>query len=92
MRLEEAKHIEFLLKKFTGNKTKSEVLLNLGSSTGDFRKIQQPHINSYVFQPLKESIYKTIHFDLKSDEGVDISGNIFDLETQKTLKKINLVL
>ncbi|MDA7579212.1 hypothetical protein N8725_01155 [Alphaproteobacteria bacterium] len=88
MRLEEAKHIEFLLNEYTGKKTKPEVLLNLGSSTGDFRKVQQPHIERYVFQPLKRSIYKTIHFDIKSDEGVDISGNIFDPETQNTLKKI----
>jgi len=88
MRLEEAKHIEFLLNEFTGKKTNPEVVLNLGSSTGDFRKVQQPHIDRYVFEPLNESIYRTIHFDLKSEEGVDLSGNIFDLETQKTLKKI----
>lgn len=88
MRLEEAKHIEFLLSKFTGNKTNLEILLNLGSSTGDFRKVQQPHIDQYVFEPLNASTYRTIHFDLKSAEGVDISGNIFDLKTQKILKEI----
>ncbi|MFT4803067.1 MAG: hypothetical protein ACI9YE_000256 [Psychroserpens sp.] len=87
MRLEEAKQIKCILKKYTGNDSKSEVLLNVGSSTANFRDIQQPHINKYVFQPLDDLGYSTIHFDLKRADGVDISGNIFDLETQKTLKK-----
>jgi len=87
MRLEEAKHIKYILAKYTGNNRKLEVLLNLGSSTGDFRKIQQPHIDKYIFKPLDKTIYQTIHFDLKNDIGVDLSGNIFDVETQKTLLK-----
>jgi hypothetical protein len=87
MRLEEAQHIQYIIDKYTGNNTKSEVLLNLGSSTGRFRKIQQPHIDRYVFQPLDKSIYQTIHFDLKSEDGIDLSGNIFDVEVQHTLKK-----
>ena len=87
MRIEEAKHIKCILEKYTGNSSTSEVLLNLGSSTEDFRKIQQPHIDRYVFQPLDKLKYNTIHFDLKSDKGVDISGNIFDSEVQNKLKE-----
>lgn len=92
MRIEEAKYIRKLLKKHTNDS--KITLLNLGSSTKHFRKIEQPHIDSEIFYPLKELNYKIVHFDLKDADGVDISGNIFDLKIQKKLQTIrpNLLL
>ena len=89
MRIEEAIHIKNILKKYTGKTFRSEVLLNLGSSTEFFRKIEQPHIDKFLFQPLDNKKYKLIHFDLKSNDGVDISGDIFSKKIQKKLKELN---
>ena len=89
MRIEEAIHIKRKLKKFTGKSSKLEVVLNLGSSTEFFRKTEQPHIDKFLLQPLDNMKYKVIHFDLKSNNGVDISGDIFSKNIQKKLKKLN---
>jgi hypothetical protein len=86
MRIEEAKYIGELIKKY---KSKEEVsLLNIGSSTEDFRKNIKPHIDAELFSPLKNLNIKITHFDLKDDDGVDISGDIFDSNTQIKLKLV----
>jgi SAM-dependent methyltransferase len=53
-------------------------VLNLGSSTHHFRTVEQPYIHALVFAPLAARGVKVVHSDLKSAEGVDISGDIFD--------------
>jgi hypothetical protein len=53
-------------------------ILNLGSSTRHFRTVKQPHIQRLVFGPLEARGVRVIHSDLKVDDGVDVSGNIFE--------------
>ena len=53
-------------------------LLNLGSSTREFREIQQPFVEALVFKPLAERGVRVIHSDIKEGEGVDIACDIFD--------------
>lgn len=53
-------------------------VLNLGSSTHRFRTVEQPHIENFVFAPLARRGVRVVHSDLKSADGVDISGDIFD--------------
>ena len=53
-------------------------IINLGSSTRDFRTRVQPYIQDLVFGPLEARGVKVIHSDLKAGDGVDISGDIFD--------------
>jgi SAM-dependent methyltransferase len=53
-------------------------VLNLGSSTHRFRTVEQPHIQKLVFGPLAERGVRVVHSDLKSADGVDVSGDIFD--------------
>jgi SAM-dependent methyltransferase len=53
-------------------------LLNIGSSTLQFRKYQQPHIEKYIFDPLNKIGAKVLHLDLKANEGVDIVGSLDD--------------
>lgn len=53
-------------------------LINLGSSTRDFRTRVQPYIQDLVFGPLEARGVKVVHSDLKAGDGVDISGDIFD--------------
>lgn len=52
--------------------------LNLGSSTDKFRRSDQPHIQEFIFSPLKARGVEVIHSDLKSQDGVDIAGDIYD--------------
>jgi hypothetical protein len=92
MRIEEAKYIGDLVKRFTDNK---EVrLLNVGSSSEDFRKKIGPYIDEEIFAPIKKLNVKVTHFDLKDEEGVDIAGDIFDSAIQEKLKNLrpNLIL
>ena len=51
-------------------------VLNIGSSTGDYRKNVQPYIEQNVFLPLKEKGIPVFHLDNKNGEGVDFVGNI----------------
>lgn len=92
MRTEEAKYIGNLVRRYKGHE---EVrLLNVGSSTEEFRKIASPHIDEEIFSPIENSNIKITHFDLKDAVGVDISGNIFDAKTQAKLRAVrpNLIL
>jgi SAM-dependent methyltransferase len=53
-------------------------LLNLGSSTLDFRRSAKPHIEVRLFAPLAAAGIEIVHCDLKAGEGVDLSGDILD--------------
>lgn len=53
-------------------------LLNIGSSTGEFRRTQKPHIEAELFGPLAAQGVRVRHLDRKAAEGVDIVGDIAD--------------
>lgn len=53
-------------------------LLNLGSSTGDFRLVTKPHIEASLFAPLRRAGVEVVHCDIKQDEGVDLVGDVTD--------------
>jgi hypothetical protein len=53
-------------------------LLNLGSSTLQFRTLGQPHIDRYVFAPLRARGCEIIHTDIKCEPGVDLVGDLTD--------------
>lgn len=53
-------------------------LLNVGSSTLDFRTRVQPYIEQNVFEPLRRRGGKVYHLDIKPDPGVDIVGDLLD--------------
>ncbi|HST35745.1 MAG TPA: hypothetical protein VLK25_03845 [Allosphingosinicella sp.] len=61
-------------------------LLNLGSSTGAFRKGAKPHIEARLFAPLRAAGIAVTHCDLKAGEGVDIAGDILDPAVRDRLK------
>ena len=64
-------------------------LLNLGSSTKDFREKVQPWIDDIIFNPFSNKGKKVLHSDLKEGDGVDLPGNIFDKEFEEQLKNMN---
>jgi hypothetical protein len=63
-------------------------LLNLGSSTREFREVEKPHIETRLFAPLRAAGISVFHCDLKEGEGVDLSGDILDPEVSARLKQM----
>jgi hypothetical protein len=61
-------------------------LLNLGSSTGVYRRERKPHIERLLFAPLRETGVAVDHCDLKPGEGVDISGDFMDASLRAELR------
>jgi len=62
-------------------------LLNIGSSTAEFRERKQPHIDREIFAPLRAKGVEIIHADLKTAPGVDIAGDLGDPAIQARLRE-----
>ena len=63
-------------------------LVNIGSSTGDFRERIQPWIDEAIFKPLRERGVEVVHVDLKTDPGVDMIANILEDEGFERLRAL----
>jgi hypothetical protein len=61
-------------------------LLNIGSSTREFREIRQPHIERLIFAPMRKTGVEVIHTDLKPEAGVDVDGDLMDASVQAQLR------
>jgi hypothetical protein len=61
-------------------------LLNLGSSTGEFRERTKPHIERELFAPLRATGVAVFHSDLKQADGIDLAGDILDPAVRADLK------
>lgn len=75
MLVKEAKLIGNILENIQ-SKYKRLTILNLGSSTDDFRKRQQPYISKYIFSHLDINVTRVVHVDLKDELGVDVVADI----------------
>lgn len=53
-------------------------LLNVGSSTLEFRTKTQPYIDNNIFAPLRSRGGRIYHLDIKPAPGVDIVGDLLD--------------
>ena len=73
--------------KALGDRTVAELspMLNLGSSTLEYRTVTCPHIDQLLFSPLAEKGVRVIHSDLKANPGVDIVGDILSFDIRKQL-------
>lgn len=58
----------------------SGVVLNIGSSTHEFRTVQQPYIEEKIFRPLQERGFKILHVDQKAALGVDLVGDLSEAD------------
>jgi hypothetical protein len=70
----EAAWLETLL----GEKTAEDLspLLNVGSSTSDFREIEQPWTERRLFAPLRARGVRIVHLDAREGNGIDIKADI----------------
>jgi len=60
-------------------------VLNLGSSTLEYRTLTCPHIDSFMFRPLAEKGVRVLHADMKEGVGIDVVGSVLDESTQAKL-------
>lgn len=65
-------------------------LLNVGSSTAEFREAMQPHIHEEVFEPLQRRGGRICHVDIKAAPGVDLVGNLLDPGFLARLRKVEI--
>jgi hypothetical protein len=63
-------------------------ILNLGSSTLDSRTKLQPHMEEFIFAPLRDKNVQVVHSDITFDEGVDLQGDFTDPAFIAQLKNI----
>lgn len=66
---------------------KGQQLLNLGSSTLYSRTVLQPHMQEFIFNPLKKEGIHVVHSDITIDEGVDLQGDFTDPKFVDQLKQ-----
>ena len=67
-------------------------ILDIGSSTKEFRTEIQPHIDENVFKPLREQGKSIYYLDQKKSDGVDL---VYDLERVQAVdigKQFDLVI
>jgi hypothetical protein len=64
-------------------------ILELGCATLAFRTIEKPHIAQNIHDPLIRRGGRIVGTDFKQDQGVDISGDIYDPRTEAELRSVN---
>jgi hypothetical protein len=64
-------------------------MLNVGSSTKEFRTVTQPWIDSYLFAPARKNGLTVVHTDIKATNGVDIVGDLTDHQFRAKLSEKN---
>jgi SAM-dependent methyltransferase len=53
-------------------------ILDIGSSTEYFRRVEQPYIDYHVFRPLRRRGVQAVHVDVKEADGVDVVCDLTD--------------
>jgi hypothetical protein len=64
-------------------------IINIGSSSLEYRKQACPEIETHVFNVLNDLGVKVYHTDMKEEDGIDIVGDICDTDVQERIKSMN---
>jgi hypothetical protein len=67
-------------------------MLNIGSSTGEFREVTQPFIDVNIFKPFRERGGQVLHVDQRSAPGVGMVGDIGTEELGERLRSVQAKL
>lgn len=70
MFLEEALWVRSVLDEF--GPAPGQTVLDLGSSTEEFRRLRQPYIDFHIFRPLRRRGVSIVHVDARAADGVDV--------------------
>ena len=97
MFIEESERVAAVISTFIPREHISNVL-DVGSSSYEFRTVVQPHIEKNLFEPLKRAGCTVKHLDIKMADGVDISVDLsnpkefsFPLETFSLILCTNIL-
>jgi hypothetical protein len=89
MRIEEARWInQAIERQISQAAAEGSYVINLGSGTAASRELGKPYIHQLTIAPLLTRGYQVIHSDMFSAEGVDLVGDLFDPQFQKTLASL----
>lgn len=66
------------------------VVLNIGSSSAEFRTQVQPWIEKSIFAPARARGLRVVHQDLFPAPGVEIAGDLLSSECQAQLAKLDV--
>jgi len=72
------------------NVVKLSPMLNLGSSTKEYRTVTCPHIERDLFGPLVARGVKVFHSDLKVGPGIDIAADILDPDARREIGALGI--
>lgn len=86
MLIEEAKWLNSVLEQIQPES--GWTLLDLGSSTEYFRRVDQPYIDYYIFWPLRKLGLKIVHIDSRVAEGVDVVYDISDRDSPNVIEVV----
>ncbi|MEA2573870.1 MAG: hypothetical protein QOH93_1168 [Chloroflexia bacterium] len=86
MLIEEARWLQEKLRELAPGP--GSVLLDIGSSTEYFRRMDQPYIDYYIFRPLRHAGVKIVHVDSRSGDGVDVIADIADRESEAIIAQL----
>lgn len=65
-------------------------ILNVGSSTLEYRTAACPHIQRVLLGPLLNRGVRVLNVDLKEDDGVDIAGDILDRSFRSKIASLGI--
>lgn len=65
-------------------------LLNIGSSTLEFRTQVQPYIEKNIFAPLLSRSSRIYHLDIKDAPGVDIVGDLLKADVRDRVRNMDV--
>jgi SAM-dependent methyltransferase len=65
-------------------------VLNVGSSTRQFRMVGQPWIHKRIVAPFEARGGRFLHLDMKEAEGVDLVGDLADPTFQEKVKALEI--
>lgn len=66
------------------------VVLNIGSSSRQFREQVQPWIEQHVFAPARAHGLSIVHQDLFPADGVDFAGDLLAPDCRERLRELNI--
>jgi len=65
-------------------------MCNIGSSTEHYRRLDQPYIDKYLFEPARMKKLKVVHVDAKDAPGVDLVADLTDPALPVRLAELNV--
>lgn len=67
-------------------------ILDIGSSTKEFRTLTQPYIDENVFKPLRKQSMLIYYLDKKVDKGIDLVYDVENVRAEEIGKKFDMVI